>query len=128
MKTIKYLQSDERILSLNKNDFLEQCKLLGLNHSGNKDPLIEILKKVRDDGQCYLSSEYIDNPDIEQWANNRFDPNARWEILNESDNKVLLEDELEIGDVNYRAPINPYNNFEQIRDGDGAVSKFNLIK
>ena len=120
--------SDKRMLSLNTKDLVEQCKLLGLDYRGNKGPLIERLKQVRDSGQCYLSSEDIDNPDIEQLVNDGFDPNTRWEILNEPENKVLWKDELEIGDVKYRAITTLRDKFERTGDGGGAVNNSALIQ
>ena len=59
----------------------EQCKLLGLDMRGNKEPLIERLNAEREKKLCYLPPQKVDNPERNQLVNDGFSPLARWEIL-----------------------------------------------
>ena len=62
-----------------------------------------MLRKTRDDGICYLSSDPVDNLDVEQLAKDRFSPVIRWEYLEEKDKSVVLKDELEVYGVKYNS-------------------------
>ena len=97
---------------------------MGIDHKGNKGPLIERLNTAREDGTCFLSAGELDNPNREQLVNDGFAPRSRWIILPDPENKVLLTNELEVGDVKYRAPTTPREEFERTGDRGGGVKKF----
>ena len=124
----KFLMTDEMIMSLRKADLVEQCKLLGLDKRGNKEPLQQRLKKARDDGTCYLTSDQIDNPEVEQLAKDGFSPLARWQYLEEKDGTVDLKDELLVDGVKYRSPTTPREEFERTGVGNGGTEKFNFVR
>ena len=124
----KFSMSDAEIMSLRKPELMEQCKLLGLDKRGNKEPLQERLKKARTDGICYLTNEQLDNPEIQQLANDGFSPHTIWEYLEAVDELVDLTDELELDGVKYRAPTTPREEFERTGVGSGGQKKFNFSR
>ena len=62
----KFTMADAEIMALGKSELVEQCRIFGLDKRGNKEPLQQRLKKARDDGMCYLSSDQMNNPEAEQ--------------------------------------------------------------
>ena len=124
----KFTMTDVEIMALRKSDLVEQCKLLGLDKRGNKDPLQQRLKKARDDGMCYLSSDQMNNPEAEQLGKDGFSPLARWEYLEDKDESLDLKDELEVDGIKYRSPTIPREEFERTGVGNGGKEKFNFIR
>ena len=70
-----------------------------------EEPTAKRLEKAREDGQYCLSAIEMANLDIEMLANNRFGPNTRWEMLKDPDDKIILDDELEIDNAKNRARL-----------------------
>lgn len=124
----KFAMTDVEIMALRKPNLTEQCKLPGIDKRGNKEPLQQRLKKARDDGIYYLSSDQINNPKAEQLCKHGFGPQARWEYLEEKDCSLQLKDELEVNGVKYRSPTTPREEFKRTGVGNGGKEKFNFTR
>jgi len=118
--------SDEQIMSLKKEELLEQCKLLGLDRRGNKGPIQERLKKARNDGLCYLRKDQVDNTEVQQLASDGFSPLAKWNYLEDKDETIDLTNELNVDGIKYRSPTTPREEFERTGIGNGGKDKFNF--
>ena len=120
-----FTMQDGDIKKLYVKDLREQCKLLGLDTRGNKQPLIERLIKAREDKLCYLPPNQVGNPERNQLASDGFSPLARWELLKVEEDAIPLEDELEVGGIKYCAPTVPCEEFERTGVGGGGQKKYN---
>ena len=92
----KFTMTDAEIMALRDSDLVEQCKHIGLDKRGNKEPLQLMFKKARDDVMYYLCSDQMNNPEAEQLGKDGFSPLARWEYLDETDESLDLKDELKV--------------------------------
>ena len=124
----RFQLTDEQIMSLRKDELVEQCKLLGIDRRGNKGPLQGRLKKARNDGLLYLSEDEVNNPEVQQLAADGFSPLCKWNYLETKDEEIDLTDELVVNDIKYRAPTVPRDEFERTGVGNGGQSKFNFLK
>ena len=76
----------------------------------------------------YLSSDQMNDHEVEQLGKDRFSPLARWVYLKEKDESLDLKDELQVDGVKYRSPTTPREEFEGTRVGNGGKEKFNFTR
>ena len=93
---------------------------------GNKAPLLERLNAAREKKPCYLPPQQVDNPEINQLANDGFLLLARWEMFKIEQDAPALEDELEVDGIKYRSPTVPREEFERTGEGGGGQKKYNF--
>ena len=75
-----------------------------------------------------MQPDQVENPEVQQLANDGFSPLAKWTYLQDKNEMIDLTDELEVDGIKYRSPTTPKEEFERTGIENGGNDKFIYAK